>query len=53
MPSKAAQAAAAKAAVALGEVDHGSIRAATVVWVKQRSYPWWPAMVTYDPDTGQ
>lgn len=29
-----------------------TIRAASVVWVKQSKFPWWPAMVTYDPSTG-
>jgi hypothetical protein len=22
------------------------------VWVKQRGFPWWPCMVTYDPSCG-
>ena len=34
------------------ENDEG-LRAGSLVWVKQRGFPWWPSMVTYDPDAGQ
>lgn len=29
-----------------------NLRAGSMVWVKQRGFPWWPCMVTYDPDKG-
>jgi hypothetical protein len=28
-----------------------SYRTGSLVWVKQRGFPWWPSMVTYDPAT--
>jgi hypothetical protein len=39
----------------MAPAEEGSepLRVGSLLWVKQRGFPWWPAMVTYDPAVGE
>lgn len=34
------------------EFIHSEFTEGSIVWAKMPGYPWWPAMVETDPDTG-